>query len=169
VFAGPNQMQLLPAKLGYRVQAPATRTIDGSTAVVSTYGGLALLHGNTVVRRTPLPGWSVVPAAASRTHVFVSTSSALLTFDGAADTQVMRFPWIGGGVSPVGNWAERPRVRDRLRRPLHFSAAPSSAPCRRYSGRTRRRPRSNHRTRGRGDGHPGESRLGSPIKVAPTE
>jgi hypothetical protein len=43
---------------------------------------------------------SFTSAAASRTHVFVSTTDALITFDANAQNQVQRFDWVGGGTSP---------------------------------------------------------------------
>ena len=39
-------------------------------------------------------------AAASRTHVFVSTTDAFITFDADAQLELQRFDWVGGGKSP---------------------------------------------------------------------
>lgn len=110
VFVGPNQSQLSPAnafggttnpEYATRIFASLTRTAEASTAVtVGLYGELALLRLNTVVHRINLGDSSVVPAAASRTHVFVSTATSLITFNSDVRVELRRFPWIGGGVSP---------------------------------------------------------------------
>lgn len=84
VFVGPNQSQLSPVNAfggatnpEYAAQlfASLTRIADPTLAVaVGLYGELALLRLNAVLYRANVGGAAVVPPAASRTHVFVSTS-----------------------------------------------------------------------------------------------
>jgi hypothetical protein len=107
VFVGPNQSQLSPVKpLGGTTNpnelfASLTRVADPTLAVaVGLYEELALLRLNAVLYRTNVGGAAVVPPAASRTHVFVSTSDALITLSSDVRTELRRFPWIGGGASP---------------------------------------------------------------------
>jgi hypothetical protein len=53
-----------------------------------------------VLSRTSLPGQSLAAPAASRTHVFVSTAGAFHSFDAGTMSEVGRFSWVGGGLSP---------------------------------------------------------------------
>ena len=98
VFAGPNASKLPPVGgLGIVYGAP-TRTVNGFAAVVGA-SGLALLNNGKVVSQVSLPP-SFTSAAASRTHVFVSTTDALVTLDADAQRELQRFDWVGGGTSP---------------------------------------------------------------------
>ena len=45
------------------------------------------------------PGGSVVSAAASRTHLFVSTQDAFLTYHPVTMAELARIDWVGGGVN----------------------------------------------------------------------
>ena len=106
VFIGPNQSQVAPVNVAGgipdRVSAPLTRTADPTFAVsTSTYNGVALLRLNVLVHRVVSGdiGYIVVPAAASRTNIFVSTSNAFITFNSDLRAELRRFPWIGGGTS----------------------------------------------------------------------
>src|SRR6185312_8470585 len=53
-----------------------------------------------IVSTASLPGQSMASAAASRTHVFVSTTGAFATYDAKTMAEVGNFPWVGGGLSP---------------------------------------------------------------------
>lgn len=55
--------------------------------------------GRQVVSETQLDGESIAPAAASRTHLFVSTASALTTLDAAGLSIEAEFLWKNGGLS----------------------------------------------------------------------
>lgn len=110
VFVGPNQSQLSPVnafggttdpEYAARIFASLTRIADPMLSVtVGLNGELALLRLNAILYRADVGGASVVPPAASRTHVFVSTSDALITLNSDVRTELRRFPWIGGGTSP---------------------------------------------------------------------
>ncbi|MBL8658271.1 MAG: hypothetical protein JNM75_00795 [Rhodospirillales bacterium] len=110
VFVGPSQIVIPPVnafggttdpEYAPRIFASLTLTADPSLAVVVGLDGqYALLRRNTVEYRTRLGGPSVVPAAASRTNVFVSTDNALVTFNSDVTSELRRFPWLGGGTSP---------------------------------------------------------------------
>lgn len=98
IFGGPNANKLAPVNGPRVVYGAPTRTVNGSVAAVGA-SGLALLRDGKVVSQASLPP-SFTSAAASRTHVFVSTTDALITFDANAQNQVQRFDWVGGGTSP---------------------------------------------------------------------
>jgi hypothetical protein len=100
LFSGPNQATAAPVTGMQAVYASATRMWDGRTALVGVNGELILLNGRQVTARAKLAEKSMVPAAASRTHLFVSTRSAFQTFDPASLTEVARVTWERGGISP---------------------------------------------------------------------
>jgi outer membrane protein assembly factor BamB len=99
--------QVMYAGLGLstiRAAAPYTdappAALGGSRhALVRRGGGVTVMSGVTIVKNVALPGESIAAAAASRGHVFVSTASALHTFDKETMTQLSQFPWSNGGVS----------------------------------------------------------------------
>ena len=98
VFSGPIAAKLTPVGSPGVVYGAPTRTVNGFAAVVGTTG-LLLLKDGKVVSQTALPP-SYTSAAASRTHVFVSTIDAFVTLDADAQQQLQRFDWVGGGKSP---------------------------------------------------------------------
>ena len=98
VFSGPNASQLAPVANQGIVYGPATLTVNGFAVVVGT-NGLSLLKDAKMVSQSSLPP-SYTSAAASRTHVFVSTTDAFITFDADAQLELQRFDWVGGGKSP---------------------------------------------------------------------
>src|SRR5829696_1474081 len=65
----------------------------GAVSSIATY------PDRQVVRETPLEAESIAPAAASRTHVFVSTVTALVTLDAAGLNVAAQFLWKEGGLS----------------------------------------------------------------------
>lgn len=67
---------------------------------VRPYGGLHVLQGATPMPIVPPYIESIASAAASRTHVFVSTAGAFLTYDANSMAEVARLSWVGGGLSP---------------------------------------------------------------------
>ena len=69
-FLGPNMVAWQPIK-GPFSYAPATRLADGRTAIVELRRQMTILNGKNQERTVPLPGKSIVSAAASRTHLFV--------------------------------------------------------------------------------------------------
>lgn len=105
VFAWPSPIPVPPVSvlggISGRIFASVTRAADAELAVVvSVYNGLALLRNHRFQRRVYLDGLTVVPAAASRTNVFVSTDNALFTFNSDVTSELRRFNWVGGGTSP---------------------------------------------------------------------
>ncbi|MEP6941739.1 MAG: hypothetical protein ABI981_02320 [Betaproteobacteria bacterium] len=100
VFAGPNGSKLPPLKLaGGLVYGAPTLTAGGLAASVAG-SKLVLLRDGNVVSTASLPAPSFAAAASSRTHVFVSTTDALVTFDADAKRRLQTFDWVGGGTSP---------------------------------------------------------------------
>lgn len=79
--------------------AALTRTADGRLVAVTRFQGVELLRLPNQRRAVPLPGHSIAPAAASRSHVFVSTATGLHSFDAMTMAEVGRVDWIGGGRS----------------------------------------------------------------------
>jgi hypothetical protein len=99
VFGGLSLIKQTPVTgLGTVVGAP-TQTVSGLIAVVGTRA-VALLRDAKVLSRAPLPTPSYTSAAASRTHVFVSTIDAFLSFDAEAQLPLKTFDWVGGGLWP---------------------------------------------------------------------
>jgi hypothetical protein len=66
--------------------------------LVDDGGDVSVLRDGSVVSQVPCPGTTMARAAASRSHVFVSTTDALYTLDANAATSVSRFFWSGGGI-----------------------------------------------------------------------
>ena len=100
VFAGPN-MNAWPAIKGPASQAPATRIADGRLAIVGLRT-LYTLRGKTLDRTIGLPGESMVPAAASISHVFVSTAGSFVTLHSRTLAKMAEVSWVGGGtVTPA--------------------------------------------------------------------
>jgi hypothetical protein len=106
VYSGPNFTNLpVVSGLGGSFGAP-TRTLDGRIVIVGTHGRLVVLRDGIIDSQSTLSQntemhYSIVPAAASCTNVFVSTSDGLLTYDAAARVQLLKFPWVGGGRWPL--------------------------------------------------------------------
>jgi outer membrane protein assembly factor BamB len=100
VFAGPNGDKLPPVVNLGRVHAAPTMTADGRAVVLQSNGKITVLQNGVVVANTSVPGETIVSAAASRTHVFVSTTEGFYTLDPSTMSVVSTFDWVGGGVSP---------------------------------------------------------------------
>lgn len=107
VFLGPN-MVAWPTIKGPFSYAPATRLADGRTAIVDVRRQMTILRGKNQERTVPLPGESIVSAAASRTHLFVSTAGSFITFDPSTWLKQAEISWVGGGtftpaIGPFGH------------------------------------------------------------------
>jgi hypothetical protein len=98
VFAEPNANKFSSVPSPGIVYGPATLTVNGFAVVVGE-SGLAVLNNGNVVSQVSLPP-SYTSAAASRTHVFVSTTDAFITLDADAQLELQKFDWVGGGKSP---------------------------------------------------------------------
>ena len=106
VFSGPNMNKLAPVTGLQAIWATPTRLADGRTALIQRTQ-MVVLDGRNVVKKLPLAGYSNASAAASRTHLFVSATDAIQTFDPASLTELSRMPWSDGGqsqpvISPLG-------------------------------------------------------------------
>jgi len=100
VFAGPN-MNAWPAIKGPASQASATRLADGRLAIVGLRT-LYTLRGKALDRTIGLPGESMVPAAASISHVFISTAGSFVTLHSRTLAKMAEVSWVGGGtVTPA--------------------------------------------------------------------
>jgi hypothetical protein len=102
VFAGPNATKLPPVtNLGVVSGAP-TLLADGRALVVDNGpkgAGVALIKDGQLVGGRSFPFRSMVSAAASRTHIFVSTTDAFYTLDTNTLEEVAKIDLLGGGVS----------------------------------------------------------------------
>jgi outer membrane protein assembly factor BamB len=90
------------------ITAAPTRMFDGRLAVVARFGKLFLMKGYAVALQQPLDGDSIASAAASCTHLFVSSDNELVTFDVKTMSPVARVPWTEGGrhapiIGPLGH------------------------------------------------------------------
>jgi hypothetical protein len=106
-FLGPNMVSWAPVK-GPLSYAAATRLADGRTAIVELGRRMTILNGKNQERTMPLPGESIVSAAASRTHLFVSTAGSFLTYDPSTWEKRAEIFWVGGGtftpaIGPLGH------------------------------------------------------------------
>ncbi len=98
VFSGPNGNRPAPVAGPGTVYGAPTLTKNGFAVVVGS-SGLARINNGKVAAQVSLPP-SYTSAAASRTHVFVSTTDAFVTMDADAKQELQRFDWVGGGASP---------------------------------------------------------------------
>jgi outer membrane protein assembly factor BamB len=71
----------------------------GRFVIVDRYGGIMVVRGTARAQTIALPGHSVASASISRNQVYVSTASALYSFDKATMTMTGQFAWKRGGVS----------------------------------------------------------------------
>jgi len=106
VFTGPNLNKLAPVTGLKAIWATPTRLADGRTALIRG-NQLVVLDGRNVVKKLTLIADSFTSASASRTHLFVSTTDGIQTFDPATLTEVSRMLWVEGGrsqpaISPLG-------------------------------------------------------------------
>jgi hypothetical protein len=102
LVAGPNGGKLPEAKLEGAVYGSPTRTADGRlivTGLGTRKGYVSVLKDGQVLSTTPLIGQTIAAAAASRTHVFVSTASSFFTFDAGTMQQVHEVSLPGGGLA----------------------------------------------------------------------
>jgi len=101
IFAGPNMNALQPVT-GPVTSTSATRLADGRMAIVERFRRMSILNGNHLERTVELPGESIVSAAASRNHVFVSTAGSFITYDPGTWLKLAEISWVGGGtVTPA--------------------------------------------------------------------
>jgi outer membrane protein assembly factor BamB len=102
LVAGPNGIKLPEADLVGAIYGAPTRTADGGIVVTglgTRKGFVSLLRNGQTVADKELIGQTIAAAAASRTHIFVSTASSFFTFDTALQ-QVNELSLPGGGLAP---------------------------------------------------------------------
>jgi hypothetical protein len=100
LFAGPSVVNWTELPNPFSGAGPAVGA--GGLLVVAragTVSSIATHPDRQVVTETPLEAESIAPAAASRTHVFVSTASALVTLEVAGLNVAEQFLWKAGGLS----------------------------------------------------------------------
>jgi len=101
LFGGPHPVNWTEVSLPLSGSTP-TLTFDGRIVLVNRDRRLTVI-GTTptrsVLNTVSLPGESIAPAAASCSHVFVSTANTLVTLDAKAGAVVTQFDWTGGGLS----------------------------------------------------------------------
>ncbi len=107
VFLGPNGVAWEPVK-GPLSYAAATRLADGRTVIVERGRRMTILNGKNQERGVILPGKSIVSAAASRTHLFVSTAGSFITYNPNTWGKQAEIFWVGGGtftpaIGPLGH------------------------------------------------------------------
>jgi hypothetical protein len=101
LFGGPNVGQWAEVKIPPSAATP-TLTSDGRLVTVDRVGGSTevwLISPTGPPRSVQFVGDSIAPAAASCTHVFVSTEAALYTLDARTLQPLVAHPWRGGGLS----------------------------------------------------------------------
>ena len=101
IFTGPNFNKVAPVKGLGAVYAAPTRLPDGRVLLLDGSGGLAVLQNNQIADKLEVPGTSIVSPVASQTHVFISTSEALITLDAGSLAEVARVGWNGGQSQPA--------------------------------------------------------------------
>jgi hypothetical protein len=100
VFSGPSATSAPPLTGLGDVFAAPTVAADGRVILVSVDGSVTVVKDHAVTSRLSLSSPSVVRAVASRTHVFVATQDGFHTLDATAQSEVLNFPWNGGGIWP---------------------------------------------------------------------
>ncbi len=79
------------------ITAAPTRLFDGRLVAIARDGNMSVINVHSLVLQQRLNGQSIASAAASCTHLFVSSTKELVTFDVSSMMPVARFPWTGGG------------------------------------------------------------------------
>jgi hypothetical protein len=90
------------------ITAAPTRMADGRLVVIERFGRMSIINGDSLVLQQPLNGPSIASAAASCTHLYVSSTDELVTFDMKTMTPVAHLPWTEGGrhapiIGPLGH------------------------------------------------------------------
>jgi hypothetical protein len=81
---------------------------DGRLVVINRGGAMSVINSHSVVLQQQLNGESIASAAASCTHLSVSTTNELVTFDLKTMLPVARLSLTGGGfnapiIGPFGH------------------------------------------------------------------
>jgi hypothetical protein len=100
LFGGPSVVNWTELPIRFSGAGPSVGA--AGLVVVGRAGTLLSIATHPerqVVSETPLEAESIAAAASSRTHVFVSTVSELVTLDGAGLNVAAQFRWKEGGLS----------------------------------------------------------------------
>jgi hypothetical protein len=131
-FFGPNMNAKEPITKIRSFAAP-TLLADGRIAIVGLDQQLRITrNAQRLGASIELPGQSIVSAAASRTHLFVSTAGSFLTYDARTLQELAEISWVGGGtftpaVGPQGHvYAMASNILFVFPPPRPVSAAPNT-------------------------------------------
>lgn len=82
------------------IRATPTRMADGRLVVINTAGTMSVLIGATDSMTVQLNGGTIASAAASCTHLYVSTTNEFVSFDVKTMQRVATHEWTGDGYYP---------------------------------------------------------------------
>ncbi len=82
------------------IRATPTRMADGRLVVINTSGMMSVLIGATDSTTVQLNGETIAGAAASCTHLYVSTTKEFVSFDVKTMQRVATHEWTGDGLYP---------------------------------------------------------------------
>ena len=99
LLQGSNFPSVIPGF--YTLTAGPTLLADGRLVVISRYGTLFVLNGRALVMQDTLNGASIASAAASCSHLFVSSENEFRTYDLTNMLIVASVPLQGGRHAPV--------------------------------------------------------------------
>jgi outer membrane protein assembly factor BamB len=97
-FGGPNGSAIADLAMGEPIIAPLARTADSRLVVVRSFR-TQILEGGQPVATIVYPGETIAPAAVSRSHIFLSTTGSMRSYDARSLALVGELPWFGGGQS----------------------------------------------------------------------
>jgi outer membrane protein assembly factor BamB len=83
----------------YPVEAPAAQLASGRVVTVDDNGFMTVIDNVTPVAHIDVQAQTIAGASASRTVIYVSTVTSLLSFDASNFKQLGLYPWSGGGES----------------------------------------------------------------------
>ena len=129
LFGGPNTIPWKEVSTPFTGGTP-TFTIDGRIVLLDRSRGVTVIGTSpspSVLNHVVLEGESIAPAAASCSHVFVSTANALVTLNANATGVVTKFDWRSGGLSSPAI-APNGGVYALAEDSLHIFPPPSSSP-----------------------------------------
>ena len=84
--------------MGGPIIAPLARTADSRLVVVRSFRTM-ILEGGQPVATIDYPGETIAPAAVSHSHIFLSTTGAMRSYDARSPTLVGELSWFGSGQS----------------------------------------------------------------------
>jgi hypothetical protein len=117
------------------VTAAPSRMADGRLVVITRSAWMAVIKGRVVDQVQALNGPSIASAAASCSHLFISSTNELVTYDVKTMLPVARLPWTDGGrnapiIGPFGH------VYAMTNFGLFIFAPPASPSCNQQVPRT---------------------------------